>query len=94
LFAWSGLASAFAPVVLCSLFWRRTTWQGAVAGMTVGFLATVSWVLIFKDRFYDLYEMFPGFAAGFIVTIAVSVMTRPNDEAVQEFDEIWKEVNY
>jgi Na+(H+)/acetate symporter ActP len=38
--------------------------------------------------------MFPGFAAGFIVTIAVSVMTRPNDEAVQEFDEIWKEVNY
>ena len=94
LFAWSGLASAFAPVVLCSLFWRRTTWQGAVAGMTVGFLATVSWVLIFKDRFYDLYEMFPGFAAGFIVTIAVSVMTKPNDEAVQEFDEIWKEVNY
>ena len=61
--------------------------------MTAGFLATVSWVLIFKDRFYDLYEMFPGFATGFIVTIVVSVITKPNDEAVQEFEEIWKEVN-
>ncbi len=75
LFAWSGLASAFAPVVLCALFWKGTTRVGAIAGMIGGFLTTVLWVLVFKERFYDLYEMLPGFAAGFAFTIGVSLLT-------------------
>ena len=75
LFAWSGLASAFAPVVLCALFWKGTTRVGAIAGMIAGFLTTVLWVLVFKERFYDLYEMLPGFAAGFAFTIGVSLLT-------------------
>ena len=81
LFAWSGLASAFAPVVLCALFWKGTTRVGAIAGMIGGFLTTVLWVLVFKERFYDLYEMLPGFAAGFAFTIGVSLLTgRSNAE--------------
>ena len=64
LFAWSGLASAFAPVILCSLFWKWTTREGAVAGMIVGFVTTVVWVLVFKERFYDLYEMLPRIRGG------------------------------
>lgn len=75
LFAWSGLASAFAPVVLCALFWKGTTRGGAIAGMIGGFLTTVLWVLLFKEQFYGLYEMIPGFAAGFILTIGVSFLT-------------------
>ncbi len=89
LFAWSGLASAFAPVVLCSLFWKRTTRAGAIAGMVAGFATAIIWVLAFKERFYDLYEMIPGFAAGFIVTVTVSLMTEPPSREVRdEFDEI------
>jgi sodium/proline symporter len=89
LFAWSGLASAFAPPVLCSLFWRRTTRAGAIAGMILGFFAASVWVLAFKERFYDLYEMIPGFAAGFLATIVVSLMTEPPSREIQdEFDEI------
>ena len=88
LFAWSGIGSAFGPVVLCSLFWKRTTRAGVVAGMLAGFLATVFWVLLFKERFYDLYEMIPGFAAGFAVTIAVSLFTQPPDGAGEEMDEV------
>ena len=88
LFAWSGLASAFTPVVLCSLFWKRTTRAGAVAGMIGGFLATVLWVLWFKAGFYDLYEMLPGFAAGFAFTIGVSLLTQPPEGADAEFDSI------
>ena len=38
LFAWSGIASAFTPVVLCSLFWKRTTKAGAVAGMVLSLI--------------------------------------------------------
>ena len=75
LFAWSGLASAFTPVVLCALFWSGTTRAGAIAGMVCGFLAAVVWVVAFKAQFYDLYEMWPGFLAGFAATIGVSLMT-------------------
>ena len=92
LFAWSGLASAFAPVVLCSLFWKRTTREGAIAGMIAGFLAAVVWVVGLKERFYDLYEMIPGFFVGFAVTITVSLLTQPPPGAEDEFDSVWRAV--
>jgi sodium/proline symporter len=88
LFAWSGLACAFTPVVLCSLFWKRTTRAGAIAGMVTGFLTAVLWVVLLKSRTYDLYEMIPGFAAGFAATIGVSLMTEPPVGAAEEFDDI------
>lgn len=88
LFAWSGLAAAFAPVVLCSLFWRGTTRPGAIAGMTAGFLTTVLWVLLFKEQFYSLYEMLPGFLAGFAVTIGVSLFTQPPAGAAEELESV------
>jgi len=93
LFAWSGLASAFAPVVLCSIFWSGTTRAGAIAGMIAGFLATVVWVLFLKERFYDLYEMLPGFFVGFAVTIGVSKLTRPPEGAVEEMAAIEQAVS-
>ena len=88
LFAWSGLASAFTPVVLCSLFWRRTTRAGAIAGMISGFAGAVGWVLLFKDHFYDLYEMIPGFALGFAATVGVSLLTKPPAGADEEFESV------
>jgi len=92
LFAWSGLAAAFAPVVLCSLFWARTTRAGALAGMIAGFLVTMLWVVLFKEGFYDLYEMLPGFAAGFAVTIGVSLFTQPPEGAAEELAAIREEI--
>jgi sodium/proline symporter len=88
LFAWSGIACAFTPVVLCSLFWKRTTKEGAVAGMMGGFAGTVLWVEAFKARFYDLYEMIPGFAAGLLFCVVVSLMTEPDEDAVAELDSV------
>ena len=92
LFAWSGIASAFAPVVLCSLFWKRTTRTGAIAGMIAGFVTTVLWVLFLKESFYDLYEMIPGFAAGFAVTIGVSLITEPTEGAGAEMDAVRRSI--
>ncbi len=88
LFAWSGLASAFTPVVLCSLFWRRTTRAGALSGMIAGFGTAVLWVLLVKEHFYDLYEMIPGFAVGFAVTIGVSLFTKPPPDAGAVLDDV------
>jgi sodium/proline symporter len=89
LFAWSGIACAFTPVVLCSLFWKRTTRAGAVAGMITGFVSTVAWVLLFKASFYDLYEMIPGFLLGLSATIIVSLVTEPPKGAGEEFNDVW-----
>lgn len=77
LFAWSGLGAAFGPVMLCALHWRGTTAAGVVAGMAAGFAVSVLWVLTFKARVFDLYEMVPAFIAGMLVTIAVSLATTP-----------------
>jgi len=88
LFAWSGLATAFAPVVLCALFWKRTTLPGAVVGMAGGFLTTILWVLVLKGQFYDLYEMIPGFLVGMALTILVSLCTAPPEGAGEEFESV------
>jgi Na+/proline symporter len=92
LFAWSGIACAFTPVVLCSLFWKRTTKLGAIAGMIGGFVATVVWTIWFKERFYDLYEMIPGFIAGFVCTISVSLMTDVDRDIADEVDSVRRAV--
>jgi sodium/proline symporter len=92
LFAWSGLAAAFTPVVLLSLFWKRTTRSGALAGMLAGFGVTVGWVLFFKASFMELYEMIPGFFAGLLVTWLVSLRTEPPPKAAEEQDQIVQQV--
>ena len=92
LFAWSGIAAAFTPVVLCSLFWKGTTRAGAVAGMVGGFVTTVVWVIALKAGFYDLYEMIPGFVAGFACCIGVSLVTRPDPASVVELEEVRRSV--
>ncbi len=74
------------------LFWKGTTRAGAIAGMVGGFLAAVLWVLLFKERFFDLYEMIPGFVVGFTATIGVSLATSPPEGAGEEMDSVRKAV--
>ncbi len=76
LFAWSGLGAAFGPVIICMLYYKRITLQGAAAGMLCGFLVTVIWIWKFKSKTYDLYEMIPGFLVGLVVIWAVSQFTK------------------
>lgn len=75
LFAWSGLGAAFGPVIICMLYYKKTTLQGAIAGMVFGFGVTVIWILQYKAATYNLYEMIPGFFTGLTVTWLVSRLT-------------------
>jgi sodium/proline symporter len=75
LFAWSGLGAAFGPVILCMLYYKKTTLQGAAAGMVLGFGVTILWILRFKTDAYDLYEMIPGFFVGLLTILIVSRLT-------------------
>jgi sodium/proline symporter len=75
LFAWSGLGAAFGPVIICLLYYKKTTRQGVIAGMLGGFLTSVIWVLAFREFSYELYEAVPGFIVGMLATLVVSKMT-------------------
>ena len=81
LFAWSGLGAAFGPVIICMLYYKKTTLAGVAAGMLGGFLTSIVWVLVFKVNNYDLYEMIPGFIVGITLTLLVSQLTGRRAEA-------------
>jgi sodium/proline symporter len=81
LFAWSGLGAAFGPVIICMLYYKKTTLAGVAAGMLGGFLTSVLWVIWFKSNTYDLYEMIPGFIVGITLTLLVSQMTPKSEHA-------------
>lgn len=83
-FAWAGFGAAFGPVVLASLYWKRLTSQGALAGMIVGAVVTVFWG---ANKFFDLYELVPGAIAATIALVVVSLMTKVPAEVATEFDE-------
>ncbi len=87
-FAWAGFGSAFGPIVILSLYWRKLTLPGAVSGMVVGAVVTFFWRQIFNlTETIDVYEMIPGFFLAFLVTVVVSLATyQKNEEIEQEFD--------
>ncbi len=83
--AWGGFGASFGPVVILSLFWKRLTYKGAVAGIAVGAIADVCWLLWLSST--GVYELLPGFAAGFIACVIVSLIDKkPSDEVVALFD--------
>lgn len=70
-FAWAGFGAAFGPIVILSLFWRRLTNWGALAGMVVGSVTVFVW----KAMDTGLYELLPAFVAATIAAIVVSLLT-------------------
>jgi sodium/proline symporter len=73
--SWSGLGSAFGPVVIGILYYKRITWLGVLCGMLGGFSASVVWLMFFKDQYHALYEAIPGFTVGLVLTFGVSWLT-------------------
>lgn len=81
--AWAGFGASFGPVVLLSLFWARMTRQGALVGMFSGAATVLFWVyspfmINGQSLSSFLYEIVPGFVVGFMVTVLVSLLTRPD----------------
>ena len=90
-FAWAGFGGAFGPVMLFSLFWRRTTRNGALAGMICGGAMGFIWKYLVRPigGAWDVYELLPAFLAASLCIIVVSLMSRmPEREILDEFDSI------
>ena len=84
--AWAGFGSAFGPVVILSLFWRRFTYRGALAGVISGALVDVLW-LIFLTEPTGIYELIPGFAVSMAVSVIVTLLDKkPSEEVTAIFD--------
>ncbi|MFE1245920.1 sodium/proline symporter PutP [Fictibacillus sp. NPDC058756] len=82
-YAWAGFGSAFGPLVLLSLFWKRMTKWGALAGIVVGAVTVLTWVQ-FPDLKEQVYEMIPGFFLSLIAIILVSLVTKDPSQKVQD----------
>lgn len=86
-FAWAGFGAAFGPVILLSLYWRKLTNIGALAGMVSG--AVVAFIWGKSEHLSDmLYEIVPGFFICLLVAVVVSLATyKLNPEIEEEFTE-------
>lgn len=80
--AWAGFGSSFGPVVLLSLFWKRMTYKGAVAGIIGGAVADVLW-FIFLSASTGVYELLPGFVVGFVCCVAVSLVDKKPSQEIE-----------
>ena len=88
-FAWAGFGAVFGPIMLFSLFWKRTTQAGAVAGMVTGGVMVFLWKLALKPLggVFGIYELFPAFVLSCLVILVVSLLTpAPSAQIQQEFD--------
>lgn len=88
-YAWAGLGASFGPLTLFSLYWRRTTKQGAIAGMVTGAVVVLLWHNLVKPLggVFGIYELLPAFVLSCLAIFVVSMLTKEPDQSVlDEFD--------
>ena len=83
--AWGVFGAAFGPAIMLSLFWKRATYAGAACGILTGAVVDIAWLTYMSHT--GVYEIVPGFFAGLIVAVVVSLMSpKPSKEVEELFD--------
>lgn len=92
-FAWAGFGASFGPVVLASLFWKRSNKWGALAGMVVGGATVFIWKYLVRPMggAWNIYELLPAFLLACAAIIIVSLATKEPEKAiVDEYEHVQK----
>ena len=90
--AWGVFGAAFGPAILLSLFWKRFTFKGAVAGISVGAIVDILWLVLLSKT--GLYEIVPGFVASLCAAVVVTLMDKKPDAEVEAlFDKAVSSIN-
>lgn len=92
-FAWAGFGATFGPLMLFSLFWKRTSRAGAVAGMVGGAAMVFIWKLLISKLggVFAIYELLPAFIFSSILIVVVSLLTAaPSPEIEEDFEMVKK----
>lgn len=90
-FAWAGFGAAFGPLVLFSLFWKRTNRAGAIAGMVAGGVTVFVWKFLIAPLggVFNIYELLPAFIISSLAIVVFSLATKaPSKEIVEEFEQV------
>jgi sodium/proline symporter len=90
-FAWAGFGAAFGPVMLASLFWKRSNRYGALAGMISGGAMVFIWKYLVRPLGggWNIYELLPAFIVACIFIVVVSLLTpAPEKEIVEEYESV------
>ena len=80
--AWGVFGAAFGPAIMLSLYWKRFTFAGAVAGIVVGAATDILWLAYLSGT--GVYEIVPGAAAGLIAAVVVSLCTKAPGKDVED----------
>jgi len=92
-FAWAGFGATFGPLMLFSLFWKRTNKTGAIAGMVGGAGMVFLWKLVIKPigGVFGIYELLPAFIFSAICIVVFSLLTKaPSKEIEEDFEAVRK----
>lgn len=87
-YAWAGLGASFGPLTLFSLYWKRTTKQGAIAGMITGAATVLIWHNFIKPLggIFGIYELLPAFVLSCLAIYVVSKLSpAPSQEILDDF---------
>ena len=85
-FAWAGFGATFGPLMLFSLFWKRTNRAGAIAGMIGGGGMVFLWKLVISKLggAFGIYELLPAFIFSSLCIVVVSLLTAPPSKEIEE----------
>jgi sodium/proline symporter len=85
-FAWAGFGATFGPIILFSLFWKRVTRAGAIAGMVTGGSMVFIWKLLIKPLggAFGIYELLPAFVVSCLAIVIVSLLTKEESKEIQD----------
>ena len=73
------------------MFWRRSNFYGAVAGMLTGGIMIFVWKFLVRPMggIVNIYELLPAFIIAIVVNIVVSLVTKAPDGRVTDlFDSV------
>ena len=90
-FAWAGFGATFGPLILFSLFWKRTNRAGAIAGMVSGAGMVFLWKLVISQLggVFAIYELLPAFIFSSVCIVVVSLLTKkPSAEIEADFEAV------
>lgn len=83
-YAWAGFGAAFGPAMLLSLFWKKMTMPGAVAGIIAGGASVILWESIPVLSGTGVYSLLPAFFIALAAVVVVSLMTKVDGKKVDE----------
>lgn len=92
-YAWAGFGAGFGPVLLMSVFWRRMTWTGALAGMVAGASMAVAWDIFDENVLgLGLYAMIPAVALSFLCIVVFNPLGKVSEQMASDFDAMKHEI--